>query len=182
MRKFYCLIIIAILSISVPVHAQHLKFMEIPLNGTITQFQEKLKAKGMRYDKFTSQHFPEGSRFFDGVFAGEKARLIVYYDIKTKIVWRAKVTIDYSTKEIWQRKYSEMREILLKKYGYDSEYYDGEQDGYDAFELYVRDTKGKTLGRINLYFGMFDYKYTLFICYTDEQNEEQNNNSIMRDF
>ena len=181
MRKLYCFIIIAILSISVPVHAQHLKFMEIPLNGTITQFQEKLKAKGMKYDKLSSQ-FPAGARFFNGVFAGDKARLIVYYDAKTKIVWRAKVIIDYPTKEIWKRKYSEMREILLKKYGYSSEYYDGEQDGEDAFELYVCDPKGKTLGRINLYFGKFDYNYSLFICYTDEQNEEHNDNSKMRDF
>jgi hypothetical protein len=39
------------------VHAQteHAKFMGIPINTTITQFQQKLQAKGINYDQAASR-------------------------------------------------------------------------------------------------------------------------------
>ena len=42
MKKSIILLFISIMALCIPMQAQHLKFMDIPLTGTITQFQSKL--------------------------------------------------------------------------------------------------------------------------------------------
>ena len=68
MKKNIILLVISILAMCVPAQADHLKFMGIPLTGTITQFQLKLAAKGVKYDKAMSQQLPTGVRMFNGTF------------------------------------------------------------------------------------------------------------------
>lgn len=76
--------------------AQHLKFMGIPLTGTITSFSTKLKAKGFTVSKY-NKSAPKGVRLFDGTFFGNDASVYVYYDPRTSQVYRAKACIDNST-------------------------------------------------------------------------------------
>lgn len=83
--KKYLLLILCTLFISVSLSAQsksnpHLKFMGIPINGSITNFQNKLIAKGFKYDKAGSMALETPTRIFKGQFAGETAQLFVYYD------------------------------------------------------------------------------------------------------
>ncbi|MBO5272415.1 MAG: hypothetical protein J6B30_06335 [Muribaculaceae bacterium] len=54
--------------------------MGIPINGSITNFQNKLIAKGFKYDKAGSMALETPTRIFKGQFAGETAQLFVYYD------------------------------------------------------------------------------------------------------
>ena len=97
MKKSIILLVISILAFCSPVQAHHLKFMCIPLNGTITQFQQKLTAKGVKHNKQTSQMIPAGVRAFNGTFAGEKADIYVYYNLSSKVVYRAKAVAGYYT-------------------------------------------------------------------------------------
>lgn len=57
----------------------HLKFMGIPITGTITQFQAKLKTKGVVIDTKESSKVNVGIRVFKGDFVGQKSRFYVYY-------------------------------------------------------------------------------------------------------
>ena len=50
----------------------HIKFMGIPLTGTITQFQAKLVSKGCTYDKATSSSLSNGIKLYNGTFVGNK--------------------------------------------------------------------------------------------------------------
>lgn len=58
MKKSFLVIIVFALVFTLAAHSQeqpHMKFMGIPLTGTITQFQAKLAAKGVAYDPTTSR-------------------------------------------------------------------------------------------------------------------------------
>ena len=70
---------------------KHLKYMGIPINGTITQFQAKLIAKGCVHDKLTSNSLGVGCRAFKGHFIDNKVSIFVYYDESTKIVYKSMV-------------------------------------------------------------------------------------------
>ena len=87
------------MSMCIQAQTEHLKFMGIPLTGSITAFQEKLKAKGIEYDAEGSRQIKVGCRCFKGSFSGEKANFYVYYNEKTKIVYRAKAVITCLSKE-----------------------------------------------------------------------------------
>lgn len=50
----------------------HIKFMGIPVTGTIAQFQAKLVAKGCTYNKVASASISNGTRAFNGTFVGNK--------------------------------------------------------------------------------------------------------------
>ena len=77
-------------------HAQgqeHMKFMGIPLNETINQFQTKLSAKGVTVDVAANKTIGVGCRTFKGFFSGKDAQIFVYYDENTKVVYRAKAVV-----------------------------------------------------------------------------------------
>ena len=65
--------------------SEHLKFMGIPITGTLSQFQAKLIAKGCKVNKQASAYSPNGQRVLNGTFAGKKAKIIIFYDTKSKI-------------------------------------------------------------------------------------------------
>ena len=75
----------------------HIKFMGIELNGTVTDFQSKLQAKGLTLSSVSSES-PSGIRVFDGVFSGEDAQIVVWYNPRSKQVYLGRV--DPITKEI----------------------------------------------------------------------------------
>ena len=64
----------------------NIKFMGIPVTGTIAQFQAKQVAKGCTYNKVASASISNGTRAFKGSFVGNKVDIYVYYDTNTKIV------------------------------------------------------------------------------------------------
>ena len=187
MKKSIILLILCLFAISLPMQAEHMKFMGIPLTGTITQFQSKLQAKGVKYDKTNSQLFPAGIRAFKGNFAGEKADIFVYYDPSTKIVYRAKAVVGYYAESQCEQKYEEMKSMLSTKYSdaYEtSDYREGhEVYHYVTYELKNEDVK--IFGTIDLYVTdaeiWDDFKQYLHIDYSDFENDQKNENSKMKD-
>ena len=178
---------LCLLAFCCPVQAQHMKFMGIPLTGTITQFQGKLQAKGMKYNKTTSQMFPSGIRAFSGNFAGEKASVYVYYDPSTKIVYRAKAVIGYYSESLCEQKYEEMKSMLSTKYSdaYETSDY---REGHEVYHYVTYERKSdevKIYGTIDLYVTdaefWDDYKQYLHIDYSDYKNSLSNDDSKMND-
>lgn len=55
----------------------HMKYMGIPITGTIAQFQAKLAAKGVKYNQQLSGMLEAGTRSFNGTFAGNKVTIFV---------------------------------------------------------------------------------------------------------
>lgn len=187
MKKSIILLIISIVALCVPMQAQHLKFMDIPLTGTITQFQSKLQAKGVKYDKELSQLLPAGTRAFKGTFAGEKADIYVHYDPSTKLVYNAKAVIGCESESICEQKYNEFKTMLSSKY--DTFEQAGHQDGHET-NTYVIAKDNATgiddiIGYICIYVSEpeihYPYARMLHIEYADHQNSNKSEESKMKD-
>ena len=164
---------------------EHLKFMGIPLDGSISTFQSKLTAKGINYDAYASKILPKGCRAFKGVFSGEKASIYVYYNEKTKTVYRAKAVIEYMSKERGEYKLRDFSSMLQDKYGSDL-VSEGEQNDHPSFLLGVSDNEGiNMIGLISLYISDPEYSFMencfLHVDYEDKANSLSDKKSNMDD-
>lgn len=164
---------------------EHLKFAGIPINGTITQFQSKLITKGYKIDK-NNNTLQIGIRGFNGTFAGNKVQLYVYYDENTKIVYRVKAVIDGVSESMVDQKYSEIKNLMIQKYGLD-ETFKGEMYDKETITFYIPssdDESEKLIGRIDLFakeYIRYPYNFNLHIDYYDSENEAKHKNAILND-
>lgn len=181
MKKLLTLILfLAIAATAFSKSVNHMKFMGIPINGTITQFQAKLTAKGCTHDKRTSSYIPSGTRAFKGNIVGNKATIFVYYNTKTKIVYRVKAVINGLTKDIAELKHQQIKSLLSIKYNI------ADTDSNDYGEVVeftpaADDAEDKTYGRIDLYISKdaedwinSPYNYNIHIDYYDAYNSLRN--------
>ena len=185
MKKLFVLFLVCLMSLNILAQEEHLKFMGIPLTGSITTFQSKLQAKGIKYDKTTSMQLGAGCRAFNGTFSGEKARIFVYYNDKTKNVYRAKAVITYLNKSIGENKFQEFRSMLKTKYS-DQVATDSEQNGHPSMSILVTDSKiTHTLGFVGLYMTNPMYEFmdeiSLHVDYEDVTNQVDNTRQNMDD-
>ncbi len=185
MKKTILVIMTCLMALAVQAQKEHMKFMGIPLNGTISSFQTKLAAKGIKYDAKMSAQLKTPCRAFQGVFSGEKADIYVYYNEKTKVVYRAKAVITYSDKTIGERKFEDFKYMLKTKYAKGNSY-EGEQDGHPALNLIVPDSKDERyIGTIDLYMTNPQYSFMneiyLHVDYNDTPNKWVNESKNMDD-
>ena len=172
---FLCCLLIAVVSFAQTAN-EHLKFMGVPITGTITQFQSKIATKGVQYDKLASSSIASGTRAFKGTFAGNDVTIFVYYDTQSKIVYRVKSVISGVSEDIAEQKYANMRQLFTQKYNY-IQY--GEQEEKEALTI---DTGN---GRIDMYIAKDDsmlrypYNYNVHIDYLDGDNSDQHDNSLL---
>lgn len=179
---------------------RHLKFMGIPITGTVNQFQAKLAAKGCTVDKSTSATLPVGVRMMKGTFAGNKADIFIYYDTQTKIVYRTKAVMGGNTKDVADQKYDDLKSLLTRKYGENS-METGTKDEHEATTFFslkpnalgtsdvqygeISDT---AYGRIDLYVTKDEeewirhpYNYNVHIDYEDALNSNKHDNQKLED-
>ena len=185
MKKTLLVILCCLFSITIQAQTEHLKFMGIPLNGSITAFQTKLQAKGIKYDAEGSRQLKVGCRCFKGSFSGEKADFYVYYNERTKVVYRAKAVITCLSKEKGEEKFDTFRSMLKSKYsdGYSN---DSEQDGHPSLSILVPDSKLENdLGYVGMYITNPPYSFMdevyLHIDYEDISNKKVNQANNMDD-
>lgn len=181
------LLTLLLLCFALCINAQHMKFMGISMGVTIEKFHQSLIAKGLRAHTGYNAVSPIGGRAFKGLFCGYDATIHVYYNAKTKIVYRAKAVIDQPTENQVVSRFSEFEEMINNKYS-EAVVSHGEQDGYETrlFLLPKRKTDypswSTALGCIGLYIGNFDSEYSLHIDYIDiplyDLNEKSNSDDL----
>ena len=156
---------------------QHMKFMGIPLDGTIDNFALKLKAKGMTFDAAKSKTAGQGCRVFNGTFMGEKATINVAYNPKSKMVFSAVVEMQYPTVESAHIPFLNLTESLQQKYPNttpeENKGPDGEFIGL-AFNI-PDETSGNSIGFIlqSLKTSSFGSGVSICLMYTDMDNFEK---------
>lgn len=179
---------------------EHLKFMGIPLTGNIARFQSKLLAKGCTLDKISSAYTPNGQRIFNGSFAGNKVRIVVFYNPQNKIVYRAKAILDGVSEDIAEQEYNKIKSLLSQKYG--SDYMQiGESDGKESCSFLslksnyqdvdlgnISNLSEVANGTIDVFISSDEevwrrsaYNYNLHIDYNDMQNNQQRNADMLED-
>jgi len=184
MKKLFLVTLLALLTLSVQGQKTHLKFMGIPLTGTINNFQTKLSAKGIKVDQKVNKMVTEGARVFKGTFSGEDAIIFIYYDVKTKIVYRAKVVIKCFNADNYKEKFYALKNNLSKKYA-DAYKYEDEQNGQPEVVFMVSASDGTEIGDIGLYAGKKLYSFTdeidMHLDYSDYANDKSHKSNNMDD-
>lgn len=178
----FCCLLFAIASFAQT--SNHIKFMGIPLTGTIAQFQAKLVAKGCSYNKAASASISNGTRAFKGTFVGNKVDIYVYYDIKTKIVYRTKAVVSGVSEDLAEQEYSKIKDLLSQKYGSDSEdMYVGTKDGKESVSFISANDEGEINGSIDLFITQDEetwirapFNYNLHVDYNDRINTNKHEN------
>ena len=178
--KKYLLLILCTLFISVSLSAQsksnqHLKFMGIPINGSITNFQNKLIAKGFKYDKAISKAIEGPTRYYDGQFAGESVGLYVYYDHDQKFVYRVKITISREDVDQAISIMNKFRHLFEEKYGTAAS--SGTHENWDDYSINLKN------GAVDLFITEQTYTmgYTLHVDYWDFANTQKHEANNMND-
>ena len=156
---------------------EHLKFMDIPINGSINSFQKKLIKKGILPDSQRNSG-KAGIRSFKGDFYGYDADIIVFFDKYTQKVYMARAIINSEDSIVRNNIYTKFQKKLEKKYGnpfainkaYNSPtfavMYQGMIDCYPK-SLYFDDD--------------FPAKYSVFIDYMDIDNHKKHEKSMAND-
>jgi hypothetical protein len=178
MKRILSFFVMLVLTLGAMAQTHHMKFMGIPLNGTISAFHQKLVAKGCKHDVEVSNAVGAGSRVLTGTFFGEKANIYVYYNAKTKVVYRAKACIDRSSEDMIIQQYNEVKSALEEKYP-DAYMSKGEYEGNEGMHFCT--AQGEILLYVYKYDGYSETPYSLHIDYYDYVNFKKNENSKMND-
>lgn len=175
MYKCLAICVISLLSMtSVLAQTQdHMKFMGIPLNGSINQFQAKLAQKGVKVDVVVNKSIGKGCRAFKGLFSGKDANIYVYYDETTKIVYRAKAVVEALNENLNDDNYNYFSTMLSAKY-IDAVTKIGEEDTHESKSFFILNNSSENpslLGEIDVYCSnYYRIKYFVHIDYTDFGN------------
>ena len=172
MRRIVLLLVSLMLTFVSFAQTEHLKFMGIPLDGTIVDFNAKLLAKGLKYDAFFNNTLPTGGLAYNGIFAGKDAQIFVYYNTNTKVVYRAKATITCLNEDMAKNLEEEIWALIKVKYPNGEEHQD-EHEGYPAHCTLLSNSNNTYLGSISLYMSKYNKledKVTLHVDYEDGPN------------
>lgn len=180
-RTFFILLLCTVSLIS---SAQHMKFLGIPLDGTITNFTTKLQAKGFFIDPDNNK-LDSGCRMFQGHFYGKTATIYIYYDATTKIVYRGKALIEDSDYDRLKNLYDEISSSIDGKYL--GRHKEDTYKGYPSvsYQIDLQTSADYYEGNIDLFFtdnGLTYYKlFYLHVDYYDGANLQKHEHSIKDD-
>lgn len=184
MKKSVFIIITCLIAIAIQAQEPkgHLKFMGIELNGTINDFQAKLLSKGLTLSPQSKQQ-PTGSRLFDGTFSGEDAQIIVWYNPRTKQVYRAKAIISRYGKDLVEQLMRNMETKLDAKYGKKNKESGKVEDDY--LQEFTQHSYIEENGTIDMFISSTGYSaqntFFLHIDYRDKENYIKNTQDEMDD-
>ena len=163
---------------------EHVKFMGIPLNGTIQQFHQKLVGKGCGHDVKTSNMLGNGARAFKGTFAGNKADIVIFYDESTKIVYRAKAIISCYGESARDSKFNDMKDLLDTKYGPLFSFKDT-HEGYDSYVWSIfSEASDQLIGTVGIFVTENElgfHEYSLHVDYYDFDNNKKHDQKRLDD-
>lgn len=208
MKKGLLMLFGCLFALAIQAQSEHLKFMGIPLDGKINDFQSQLLKKGCTLDElFMKYGKPKGNRVYEGSFAGNNARIVVFFNEKTKKVYRAKAIISAYSDEQVKQKYFEMKSMLMDKYdvqyrlrqkygeslgdsltGNFRWYFEDTEDKYESTSFMVIDVEHfERIGEIDLFVrerelsNSYRTEYNLHVDYIDRENNIADQDDRMDD-
>ena len=166
----------------------HMKFMGIPLNGSVEMFTQKLKAKGVICNVGKSKLAPSGAKICDGPFMGQNSEFMVFFNTKDRNVFSVLVTMEYSSLDLAYVMFERISNQLKEKYPNavvgvmdDS---DGAPEGLKFSIPDERETKvlGFIFQKLVKPDGYMTNKYGISLLYSDvanfQKSEERNNEDL----
>lgn len=166
MKRIFIFLFMCILNAATFAQDEHLSFMDIPIDGTISEFQAKLKEKGIRHDVKGSAELPVGRRMFKGIVEGKKSDIIVSYTKTTKTVYHVKVFMTFDDGDQSHYKFYMLHDILKREFTCEKH----ENNGSGELGVYKAPNGIIALYTMNIEFGAGLSTYTLHLEYTDSIN------------
>lgn len=134
MKRFLTILLI---TITLCANAQHLKFMGIPLNVTIDDFEARIINKGMCSDSIMNILGKEGDfRVYNGLFCGHDVSIRANYLHDNKLVCFTTVELKSKNLVYIEQVFNEFKVMLKEKYPNSSISYDT-YNGFNACVLSV---------------------------------------------
>lgn len=115
MKHLLAFIITVLVTANLSAQTEHVRFLGIPMDGTIQQFQEALAAKDCSHEKEIL--LPKGVSAFNGAYGGHDALLMVFYDETVDVVYQAKAVITCQGEETCETVFNEINVLLQTEYG-----------------------------------------------------------------
>lgn len=137
MRRFLTTIISLVFATALFAQEAHLKFKGVPIDGSLTEFVNKMKTAG-----FTHIGTKDGIAALEGDFAGYKNCIVGVYAVKPLNIV-SMIAVAFNARGSWsdlEHDYNTLKELLTEKYGaptkvieeFESTYID---DGDKLYEL-----------------------------------------------
>lgn len=114
MKKLVLIIVMSCISISAFCQNTHLSFKGVPIDGTLTEYVNKMKTAG-----FTHVGTEDGIALMQGDFAGYKNCTIGVQTLKPRNLVH-EITVVFPSQEKWsnlENDYIKIKEMLTTKYG-----------------------------------------------------------------
>lgn len=155
------------------VSAQHLKFMNIPIDGKINSFASKLNAKGFTLSPKNKQA-GVGLRIMKGRFFDQPAELWISYTPQTSIVYSVRVVFWSNERTLCESFMKDIKNSISYKYNYEEE--EGKTKGGSDITIYHIMENEEYTG--DIYIGISQsseyYGYDLNLTYEDFINSFKN--------
>ncbi len=128
MKRIFLLLAVAVF-VTVSAYAEHFKFMGMPLDGPVDQFEKALLQKGF---KSVPDEENAPTRFYRGKFMSEKNALVSLYPTpKSNTVYMAGVTLDNITEPgETEAMFNRLASAIEKKYTVSNKDVAGERNVY----------------------------------------------------
>lgn len=134
MKKSIFILIIALFSLNASAQSKHLTFKDIPIDGKISNFVEKMKNVG-----FSLVEIKGNFATMNGQFAEKNCEIIIVSSPETNTVW--KVSAYFPKETTWssmKSTYQSYKEQYQQKYGNPTDSFEFFSDPYfegDGYEL-----------------------------------------------
>lgn len=177
------ILIILALFLALRAHADHLTFLGMPIDGSITEFQSKLTSKGFKHNVAASKNTPAGERIFSGAIQGHKANLSVFYNRKTCKVYEVKISFKYPDIDDAQKMLEKTQKLIESRYAYIPEH--DVEDGHNLhfrYHILPKSTDTNTIGTIHVtptYSYIFNNGEQVGTIYVIQLNLEDSQNSAL---
>jgi len=117
-KSLLLLMMVSLLTLTSFAQTEHMKFMGIPIDGSLKSFCSQLKKKGFDRDPY-DKTIPKDSRIFIGEFAGYNSKFFVYSDAKSNNVHTVIVHIPSYEEDVALSIYNNLKQMLIEKYSED---------------------------------------------------------------
>lgn len=167
--------ITAMLTLTATAQTEHVRFMGVPLDGDIQQFQAELTAKGCSHDPEASAAMPKGVMVFKGNFAGHDAQLYVFHNETTNLVYQAQAVITCKGKDACEAVFDDINSQLQEKYGTLLST-KSVQYGHDSYGYTVMSEQRVVMGDIGLFVTKDENttdSFSVHVQYTDTANQRK---------
>ena len=116
-KSLLLLMLVSLLTLTSFAQTEHMKFMGIPIDGSLKSFCSQLKKKGFDRDPYETRR--KDSRIYIGEFAGHNSKVFVYSDAKSNNVHSVIVNIPSYEEDVALSIYNNLKQMLIEKYSED---------------------------------------------------------------